>query len=278
MTQLYRSGRMNQSGGSRHVASGPCTEIPMFGVPRMNDLIPADVYGEVSTQVASDDDFASMESGGFLRRIDLKSKGKLIDIGKVKPGHYCVVKSSDDADDLGDSIDILPLARRPKAIDMNDIEQIVVTYDRGSDLFADIEKRSSQRDSHCQFGASFLVVERSTGQLYELFLGSASNRREVGTISDFLPLTEADIKRRKLKDTKPHGPLTLTLKSKRIENKAKGWSWFVIVPKPCSNNFTKDQIPSTDVLKDEIGKFLNPDDGNKPQAEPQKEGKKSRAR
>lgn len=271
---------MNQSGGSRHVASGPCTEVPMFGVPRMNDLIPADVFGDVSTQVASDDDFASMESGGFLRRIDLKSKGALIDKGIVKPGHYCVVKSSEDADDLGDSIDILPLARRPKAIDMNDTDQIVVTYDRGSDLFADIEKRSSQQNSRCQYGASFLVVERTTGQLYELFLGSASNRREVGAVSDFLPLTEADIKRRPSlkKGTKPHGPLSLTLKSKRIENKKKGWSWFVIVPKPCSNQFTKDQIPTPEVLKAEIEKFLNPDDGNKPQAEPKEEGKKSRAR
>jgi len=238
------------------------------------DLIPAGVFGDVSTQVASDDDFAGMESGGFLRRIELKSKGALIDRGVVKPGHYCIVKSSEDADDLGDSIDVLPLARRPKAIDMNDTEQIVVTYDRGSELFADIEKRSSQQNSRCQYGASFLVAERSTGQLYELFLGSASNRREVGTVSDFLPLTKADIDRRGLKDIDPHGPLALTLKSKIVENKKNGWTWFVIVPKPCSNNFTKDQIPSVDVIKSEIDKFLNPDDGNKPQAEPKTEGQK----
>lgn len=244
----------------------------------MNDLIPADVYGDVSTQVASDDDFNDMSASGFLRRIDLKSKGVLIDIGKVKPGHYCVVKSSDDADDLGDSIDVLPLARRPKAIDMSDKEQIVVTYDRQSALFKDIEKRSTQKDSNCQYGASFLVVERGTGQLYELFLGSSSNRREVGTVSNFLPLTEEDIERRSLTDVEAHGPLPLTLKSKRVENKAKGWSWFVIVPKPCSNQFTKKQIPEHDVLKSEIEKFLNPDDGNKPQAEPKMDGKKSRAR
>lgn len=243
-----------------------------------NDLIPADVFGEVSTQVASDDDFSDLSSSKFLRRLELKSKGALIDTGKVGPGHYCVVKSAEDADDLGDSIDVLPLARRPKAIDMNDTEQIVVTYDRQSDLFKDIEKRSSQANSRCQYGASFLVVERTTGQIFELFLGSSSNRREVGTVSDFLPLSEADIKRRSLSDKEPHGPLPLTLKSKRVENKKKGWSWFVIVPKPCSNPFTKSQIPAIDVLKSEIEKFLNPDDGNKPQAEPAKDGKKSRAR
>jgi len=240
-------------------------------------LIPADVFGDISTQVATDEDFDNLgASSTFLRRIELKSKGALIDTGKVKPGHYCIIKSKEEADDLGDSIDILPLARRPKAIDMNDDEQIVVTYDRNSDLFKDIEKRSWQSNSRCQFGASFLVVERSTGQLYELFLGSASNRREVGAVSDFLPLSDVDIKRRDLTGQESHGPLSLTMKSKRVENKKKGWSWFVMVTKPCSNKFTKNQIPSADVLKAEIAKFLNPDDGNKPEVEPS--GKKTRPR
>ena len=121
-------------------------------------------------------------------------------------------------------------------------------------------------------------MERSTGQLYELFLGSASNRREVGTVSDFLPLSAQDIERRGLTDVEPHGPLALTLKSKRVENKKNNWSWFVMVPKPCSNQFTKDQIPSPDVLKAEIEKFLNPDDGNKPSVEPADKGGKKRAR
>lgn len=244
----------------------------------MSDLIPADVYGEVSTQVADDKDFDLGGSGGFLRRIELKSKGALIDTGKVRPGHYAIIKSSEDADDLGDSIDVLPLARRPKAIDMSDPEKIVVTYNRGSDLFKDIEKRSGQQNSRCQFGASFLVVERTTGQQFELFLGSSSNRREVGTLSDFLPLSKADIDRRGLKDTKPHGPLAVTLKSKLVSNKQKGWSWFVMVPKPCSNPFTKDQIPSLEVIKEEIEKFLKPDDGNQPEVTPQDEGAKKRAR
>lgn len=245
-----------------------------------NDLIPSDVFGAVSTQVASDDDFNDLgNSGKFLRRIELKSKGALIDTGKVKPGHYAIIKSSEDADDLGDSIDILPLARRPKAIDMNDSEQIVVTYDRQSKLFQDIEKRSSQPNSRCQFGASFLVVERTTGQLFELFLGSSSNRREVGTLSDFLPLNAADIERRNLTDKEPHGPLSVTLKSKRVENKKNNWSWFVMVPQSCNNPFTKGQIPAVEVIQTEIEKFLAPDDGNKPEVEPANTGTaKKRAR
>ncbi len=239
-----------------------------------NELIPADVFGTISTQVASDEDFNDLSSGKFLQRLELKSKGALIDTGKVGPGHYAVVKSAEDADDLGDSVDVLMLARRPKAIDMSDIENIVVTYDRQGELFKNIEERSGKPNSRCQFGASFLVVERSTGKMYELFLGSASNRREVGTLSDFLPVTAADIERRGLKGVEPHGPQAVTLKSKRVENKKNNWSWFVIVPTPCSNNFTVDQIPSTDLIRAEIEKFLNPNDGNKPEVEPASKEKK----
>jgi hypothetical protein len=232
-----------------------------------NDLIPADVFGEVSTQVASDEDFESIGSSSkFLRRLELKSKGALIDTGKVRPGHYCVVKSRDDADDLGDSIDLLVLARKPKAIDMSDAGQIIVTYDRNSEVFKDIEKRSSVKDSRCQFGVTFLVIERSTGKLYEFFCGTVSSQREIPAISDHMRLTAEQIKARGLKDVKPHGPLPLTLKSKRVEDKNKGYSWFVPVPKTCSNPFTAEQIPSPDVIKAEIEKFLAPDE-NAPKAE-----------
>ena len=242
-----------------------------------NELIPADVFGDVSP-LADATVFEELgNSSKFLRRIDLKSKGVLIDTGKVKPGHYCVVKSSQEADDLGDSIDILPLTLRSKAIDMSDTNQIIVTYDRGSELFDDIEKRASVKDSRCQYGVSFLIIERSTAKMYELFLGSTSNRREVPTLLDFLPHTAADIKRRNKKGVEPHGPLPLTMKSKRVESKVNGWSWFVMVPKPCSNPFTKDQIPAQDAIKAEMERFMHPDDGNKPEVET-KAGGAQRAR
>lgn len=248
-----------------------------------NDLIPAGVFGEISTQLGNDDDFDSMASGGFLRRIDLKGKGALVDKGIVKPGSFCIVKNADEADDLGSSIDVMPIARRAKAIDMNDKAHIVVCYDRSTALFTDIEKRSYGKDSHCQWGASFLVVERTTGQLYELYFGSKSHRKEAPTVSNFLPVTAAEIARYKALDKKPRadkprGALPVTLKSRLVENKDKGWSWFVIDPKPCSNAFTKDQVPSEDIIRTELKKFLNPDDGNAPEIKPKDESAPARAR
>lgn len=232
-----------------------------------NDLIPADVFGAISTQVGTDEDFADLgTTTKFLQRLELKSKGVLIDIGKVKPGHYAVIKSSEDADDLGDTIDILVVARKPKAIDMNDPEQIIVTYERHGDVFKDIEQRAGKANSRCQYGATFLIIERSTARCYEFFCGSASNRREIPTLSDYMPITAEQIKARQLEGVKPHGPLALTLKSKRVENKARGFSWFVPVPKPCSNPFTAEQIPPADVIRQEIEKFLKPDE-NGPKVE-----------
>jgi hypothetical protein len=257
-------------------------DLVLRGDAVSNELIPQDVFGDISVQVGDDADFADMSTGGFLRRIDLKSKGRLIDKGVVKPGHFCVIKSSDEADDLGDSIDVLPIARRPKAIDMTDTSQILVSYDRGTDLFKDIERRSSQKDSHCQWGASFLVIERSTGQLFELFLGSKSNRREAPTIGNFLPVTQAEIDRytaagKEPRAAEPRNSLPLTLKSKNVENKKTGWSWFVIEPTPCSNPFTASQVPTPEVIRAELLKFVNPDDGNAPVAT-KKESTNKRAR
>ena len=249
-----------------------------------NELIPMDVLGEVSTQVGSDEDFAALSTGGFLQRIELKSKGKLIDKRIVLPGHYAVIKSADDAVDLGDSIDIMPLARRMKAIDMSDNAHIVVSYDCNSDLFKDIEERSAVQNSHCQFGASLLVIERSTGKLYELFLGSKSHRKIGAEIMYHLPVSAADIATAEAngnepRATEPRSALPVTLKSKNKTNEEKGYSWFVIVPTPCSNPFSKSQVPNLDKIREEGAKFINPDDGNKPEVETTKAGgKKKRAR
>jgi hypothetical protein len=243
-------------------------------------LIPADVLsggGAISVAVDRESLVRTFSSAKFLRRLELKSKGKLIDTGKVKPGHYAVIKSSDDADDLGESIDVLVLDARAKAIDMSE-GQVIVSYDIGSDVFQDIQQRSGLKDSHCQAGASFLVAERSTGQLYEMFLGSESNQKETGVFVDALAITEEEIKAKNLKGKKPHGPLVLTLKSKHvISKKNKSWAWFVIVPTACSTPFTKDQIPDMDIIKEELEKFRNPKDGVKAEVE-DKEDEKERAR
>ena len=118
---------------------------------------------------------------------------------------------------LGDTIDIIPLARRPKAIDMTDDEAIIVNYDPEAAEFKRIAAKSLEKESHCMYGPSFLVFERSRGLFLEFFCGSKSSRSEAKKVYPYLPLSQADIDAKAAKgeevgDLQPHGPLPLTLK------------------------------------------------------------------
>lgn len=220
------------------------------------ELIPAAVLANVPAQLGDDSDFQDLAKGGdFLRRLQLVSKGKYVDSGQVKPGNFAVIIDGETAQDLGATIDVMVISRRPKAIDMSDKAQIVVSYDKSSELFQEIAAKSVEKDSSCQYGASFLIIERRTGGLYEFFCGSISTRREVATISAYMSITKEQIVARELKDVEPHGPLPLTLTSKHITKK---WSYFVPEVHDCSTPFTAKQIPAEEVIVKEMDKFVNP--------------------
>ena len=142
-------------------------------------------------------------------------------------------------------MDLLPLARRPKAIDMTDMEALVITYDMESEEFKRIAAKSAESDSHCQYGPSFLVYERSTKRFLEFFCGNKSSRIEAKKLFPFLPLTQADIDAKAANgngvgDLKPHGPIPVTLKTKVAENR-KG-TWHVPVVVMCASPFTASAL------------------------------------
>src|SRR5689334_12877813 len=151
-------------------------------------------YSTLSTQVGGNDVYDELAKGGdFLARLQLYTKGKAIDKGLIKPGHYGIPVSEDEIIDLGESIDLLVIARRPKAIDMTDKEAIIVVHDHTSAEFQRIAATSLEKESHCMYGPSFLVFERSTAKFYEYFCGSKSTRTEAKKIYPFMPLSQADI-------------------------------------------------------------------------------------
>jgi hypothetical protein len=241
-----------------------------------NEIAVLDLAQLPSTQIGGDDIYDGLaKSAEFLGRLQLYSKGKAIDKKQIIGGHYGIPQSGDEITDLGESIDLLVLARRPKAIDMTDTEALIVSYNNESPEFKRIAATSMEKESHCMYGPSFLVIERSTGQFLEFFCGSKSTRAEAKKIYPFLPITEADIKARGLTDVEPHGPLPLTLKSKLVE---KGpYSWFVPVAVKCSSPFTK--LPAGDKIVAEILKFIAPkEDAVERVEEPETKGKKARAR
>lgn len=180
------------------------------------------------------------KGGGFLKRIQLYTKGKAIDKGLISPGHYGVPISDDEIMDLGASVDVMPLARRLKAIDFNDRENIITVYDHESDEYRRIAAAADEKDSGCMFGVSFLVVERTTGKLYEFYCATKSSRPEAKNLYPFLPQGDQP-------------PTPATLATKYVERK---FSYHVPVVKKCSTPF--DKLPPTPQLVSEVERFVNP--------------------
>lgn len=225
-----------------------------------NSLVPVnlDLNQLPSTQFATQEDFDRLGKGaGFLGRLQLYTKGTAVNKRLIGPGEYGIPEGEEQIVVLGDTVDVLPLARRPKAIDMSDKEAIITSYDAQSDTFKDIAARAGGQDSGCMYGISFLVIERTTGQFLEFFCGTKSTRPEAGKIAPFLPLSSADIERKAaaggdVSKMEPHGPLPMTLKSKLVE-KGK-FSWHVPIVLPCSTPFTK--LPKDTAIYEEVRKFV----------------------
>jgi len=221
-------------------------------------LVPVNLDQLPATQRGGDEIYTTLAQGGdFLGRLQLYTKGKAVNKGLILPGHYGIPISEDEIFDLGKSVEMVPLARRPKAIDMTDTEALVISYDMGSDEFKRIVAKCAEPESHCQYGPSFLIYERVTCRFLEFFCGNKSNRIEAKKIFAYLPLTQTDIdaKARAGNDVtnlKPHGPLPVTLKVKVAENKR--GSWHVPVVTGCSVKF--ETLPSVDVIASEMQKFV----------------------
>ncbi|MCI0564799.1 MAG: hypothetical protein MN733_40550 [Nitrososphaera sp.] len=186
----------------------------------------------------------------FLPRIQLVTKGKYVDKGKISPGHYGVPDGDDDITDLGESIDILPLAVRDKALDTTEDPPLAV-FDAEDPVFQDIAERAGEKDSGCMFGPSFLVFERNSGKFYEFFCGNKSGRMEAGKFSNYLPVSEAEAEQFGIKAQPPQ---PLTLRAKYIERPR--YSWHAPQVTKCSTPFTN--LPAIEKVVDEITKFLNP--------------------
>ena len=114
-----------------------------------------------------------------------------------------------------------------------------------------------EKESHCMYGPSFLVFERSTCRFLEFFCGNKSSRSEAKKLYPYLPLSQADIDAKAARGEdvgglEPHGPLPLTLKSRLVEKGT--YSWHVPVVVKCGEAFTK--LPSMDRIVKEINAFL----------------------
>ncbi len=215
-------------------------------------------------QVGSDEDFKSISKGaGFLRRLQLFTKGKAINKGLIGPGHWGIPVSDEEVIDMGTSLDVIPLCRRTKAVDMSDREAIIVSYEAQSPEFLRIKKiaDSKVQDSGCMYGSSFLVLTRD-GEFLELFFGSASSRSEADKVAPFLPAEN-------------RAPSPCTLKVRLVEKKS--FSWHVPVVQRCGIPF--ESLPTVDTIQANRVAFTTiKNEGSEVVTEEENTGKKKRAR
>ena len=211
-----------------------------------------------STQISTDDQFAELaKASNCLERLQLYTKGKAVNRKMIEAGNYGIPVNDEAVNDLGSQIDIIPLARRPKAIDISDSEAILVSYAPDSEEFKRIAAQSLEKEAQCLYGPSFLVFERSQGAFLEFFCVNKSSRSEAKNIYPYLPLTQADIDAKAAKGEDvtglvPHGPLPLTLKSRLLKKGT--YSWHLPVVAKCNEPFTN--LPGTDEIAKEVAAFL----------------------
>jgi hypothetical protein len=203
------------------------------------------------------DIFEEMTKGSeFLQRVQLFTKGKLIDKGLIGAGHYGVPGGEDEVIDLGPEIDIIPYAWRPKALDTSDRDAIIEVYDAKSAEFLRIQDAAGEKDSGCMYGPTFLVYERGSGKFYELFCGNASGRISARSLLPYCPLSESAAAAQTEatgKDVEAHGPEMCSLGVKYTQKKTYGWH--VIVVHRCSTPF--DNLPSNEEIMEECKKFVS---------------------
>ncbi len=200
------------------------------------------------TQSGTDDFYDSLvPEVDPLPRLQLVTKGKWVDKGRIKSGHYALVEN-DEPTDLGPSIDILPLARRPKVFDST-TDPPTAVYDPDSPEFKRILECSQEKDSGCMWGVSFLVVVAS--RFCEFYCGNKSSRLIAPELAEFLPLTQADIAARNL-DARSRKPKPVTLRSELVQQER--CSWHVPIVAKCSK--WSGKVPER--ISEEISRFVNP--------------------
>lgn len=206
-----------------------------------DETLTLDTLGKENTQVSKYDDnvFDGLGTGGrFLPRIQLvtansdKCKKPASQGGGFPVNHYALVQGK-TYQDIGESVDLLCVAWRPKALDMND--DIITVYNPNDAEFKRIQELSEQKDSGGMWGYEFLCWVGSLGQFATFFMGSKSARNEAPNLKALINQFA-------------------TLRSVYIEGKKHSWQAPQVVA--CSTPLTS--MPTRSQLTGQVDKFNNP--------------------
>jgi len=194
-----------------------------------NALVPKEIADQQLANAGDLDDI--FKGGDYLGRVQLMTAScKSCKAGTFPINHYAYILDKSEQD-MGETIDMLPIAIRAKAMDVND--EVITSFDKECELFKRIVVDSDVKDSGCMFGPEFLVYVPALEKFATVFCGSKSFRREARALRNML--------------TKP-----VTLSSKLVETKRYSWQTPV-----CTSCQTPFDVPGSDELSENIEKFMN---------------------
>lgn len=199
---------------------------------------------ELMDLATTGDDDASFElatkggGGGYLRRLKLyQANAAAVVEGKAQAG-WGAPDDSGTIKNFGESANVIPLARRLKAVDYRDKENVREGYGENDPLYKEAIE-SSPKD--VEWGVSVLVWEHETEGFYEVFYSSPSARKAAKEIFPFIPGQKIAAR-----------PATL---GKKIVPGKKGM-FAVPTAGPCEIPF--EVKADLETVKAEVAKFVNP--------------------
>lgn len=220
---------------------------------------------DIGITLAKDDEFDFLTEGAWLPRLQFCAPNSdVVKEDKIPKNHYAKILGK-HLTDLGESIDIIPLERRRKAMDMSG-DQMLIVYDpklvideatgkkKATGEFARIMEKSTETNSGCMFGPEFLVYVPQLQEFLTFFMGSASARNESALLTARL-----------LKPT--------TLKSQALSNTKYKWTTPAVFE--CSTPF---DLPNVEEVKAQIIRFNNPPESTVETVDKEEEVATARAR
>jgi len=191
---------------------------------------------------------AASQDRDYAARLQLVSKGKMVDKGLARPGSFAVV-DGENVTDLGNSVDCIPLACLDKALDVSG-EEVSVAFGKDNPEYQRIAAEALKPDSGCMFGPVYLLFERTTGSFLELFFNNKSGRVVADRLGALLPISKAA--------AEAHGvdaraPQAANVSSKYIEKGRYAWYAPEIAK---AEGVSFDNPPSAEALTKAVVNFL----------------------
>lgn len=200
----------------------------------VNDVKPGQLVAVVQS-TETDDGFGDVASSGkWLGRIQLfGAKSREVAENKIGMAHYGLITGKDNLADLGKEVDCLPVAWRPRAMDIGG-ENILSSTDKDSAEFKRMVSQSEVKDSGCMYGPEFLIWLPSLHKWGLYFANSKTARRAAPALRERLGKG-------------------VTLKATFI--KTAKFAWHGPEFAPCSTPF---DLPSAESVAEETERFLHP--------------------